>query len=123
MEMEMHGKFDSRRNNAQKLYAVYLVNMTTNVRIWKALNSEMEGSNMNIIKKVLQPYSGVVLDAKGRNCFHNADEDKKLGQVIDDACFEFELLDDSASAFNKLSIRDMPERTTFSRKPLTLWRG
>ncbi|CAJ2652910.1 unnamed protein product [Trifolium pratense] len=65
----------------------------------------------------------VVLDAKGRNCFHNADEDKKLGQVIDDACFEFELLDDSASAFNKLSIRDMPERTTFSRKPLTLWRG
>ncbi|CAJ2652915.1 unnamed protein product [Trifolium pratense] len=57
----------------------------------------------------------VVLDAKGRNCFHNADEDKKLGQVIDDACFEFELLDDSASAFNKLSIRDMPERTTFSR--------
>jgi senataxin len=57
----------------------------------------------------------VVLDAKERNCFHNAaDEDKKLDQVIDDACF-FELLDDSASAFNKLCIRDMPERTTFSR--------
>jgi senataxin len=58
----------------------------------------------------------VVLDAKERNCFHNAaDEDKKLDQVIDDACFEFELLDDSASAFNNLSIRDIPERTTFSR--------
>jgi senataxin len=59
MDMEMHSKFDLRKNKAQKLYAVYLVNLTTNVRIWKALNSEMEGSNMNIIKKVLQPYSGV----------------------------------------------------------------
>ncbi|WJX63847.1 hypothetical protein P8452_48685 [Trifolium repens] len=49
MDMEMHSKFDLRKNKAQKLYAVYLVNMTTNVRIWKALNSEMEGSNMNII--------------------------------------------------------------------------
>ncbi|WJX58554.1 hypothetical protein P8452_43997 [Trifolium repens] len=57
LSMEMHNNFDSRRNNAQKLYAVFLVNMTTNIRIWNALNSEMEGSNMNIIKKVLQPYS------------------------------------------------------------------
>ncbi|KAK2376777.1 P-loop containing nucleoside triphosphate hydrolase superfamily protein [Trifolium repens] len=57
MDIEMHGKFDLRKSKPQKLYAVYLVNMTTNVRIWKALNSEMEGSNMNIIKKVLQPYS------------------------------------------------------------------
>jgi dienelactone hydrolase len=57
----------------------------------------------------------VVLDAKERDCFHNADEDKKLDQAIKDACFEFELLDDSASAFNKLSIRDMSETSTFSR--------
>jgi senataxin len=59
LSKEMHSNFDSRRNNAQKLYAVFLVNMTTNIRIWNALNSEMEGSNMNIIKKVLQPYSRV----------------------------------------------------------------
>jgi len=57
----------------------------------------------------------VVIDAKQRNCFHNADEDKKLNQVIEDAFLEFELLDDSASAFNKLSIRDMSETTNFSR--------
>jgi hypothetical protein len=57
--LEIHDKFDLRTNKAQKLYAVELINMTTNVRIWKALNSEMEGSNMNIIKKVLQPYSRV----------------------------------------------------------------
>jgi len=57
--LEIHDKFDLRRNKAQKLYSVHLVNMTTNVRIWKALNSEMEGSNMNIIKRVLKPYSRV----------------------------------------------------------------
>jgi hypothetical protein len=56
--METH-KFDLSRNKAQKLYAVCLINMTTNIRIWKALNSEMEGSNINIIQKMLQPYSRV----------------------------------------------------------------
>jgi senataxin len=57
----------------------------------------------------------VVVDAKKRNCFHNADEDKKLGQVIEDALFEFELLDDSASPFNKLNIRDMSGTSAFTR--------
>ncbi|CAI8586116.1 unnamed protein product [Vicia faba] len=41
-----------RDNETQKLYAVYLMNMTTNVRIWKALNSKTHGS---IIENVLQP--------------------------------------------------------------------
>ncbi|KAI4299682.1 hypothetical protein L6164_033116 [Bauhinia variegata] len=35
-------------------YAIYLLNMTTNLRIWKALNSELEGANTCIIRKVLQ---------------------------------------------------------------------
>lgn len=52
-----------RSNNAQKLYAVYLLNMTTNVRIWKALNSELEGANMNMIEKVLHANS-----KNGENC-------------------------------------------------------
>ncbi|CAK8538105.1 unnamed protein product [Lathyrus sativus] len=51
---------DKRDFETQKLYAVYLMNMTTNVRIWKALNSKSHGS---IIEKVLQP------DLKsGENC-------------------------------------------------------
>lgn len=57
----------------------------------------------------------VVVDAKERNCFHNVDDDKKLNQAIEDALFEFELLDDSTSAFNKLSIRDISKTKTFSR--------
>ncbi|XP_061360505.1 helicase sen1-like [Gastrolobium bilobum] len=52
MDMEILSNFKS--NNAPKLYAVYLLNLTTNVRIWKALNSELEGANMSMIKKVLQ---------------------------------------------------------------------
>ena len=54
MEMDIESKM--RSNKTQKLYAVYLLNMTTNVRIWRALNSQ---SNMNIIQKVLLPNSTV----------------------------------------------------------------
>jgi senataxin len=46
-------------NKKETLFAVYLVNMTTNVRIWKALNPEPEGGNTNIIKTVLRPNSAV----------------------------------------------------------------
>jgi len=41
------------------LFAVYLMNMTTNVRIWKALHPDPEGGNTNIIKTVLQANSAV----------------------------------------------------------------
>ncbi|KAK2989329.1 hypothetical protein RJ640_017986 [Escallonia rubra] len=44
--------------NEQKrgtLFAVSLTNLTTNTRIWNALNLDLEGANMNIIRKVLQP--------------------------------------------------------------------
>ncbi|CAL2229702.1 unnamed protein product [Prunus armeniaca] len=40
------------RGGGGKLFAVYLINMTTNVRIWKALISEK--ANTNIIRNVLQ---------------------------------------------------------------------
>lgn len=44
----------TRIKENQKLYAVYLLNMITYVRVWKALNSEIEGSNNNIIQNVLR---------------------------------------------------------------------
>jgi senataxin len=40
-------------------FAVFLINMATNIRIWKALTSGEGGKNMNIIKKVLQADSTV----------------------------------------------------------------
>ncbi|KAK7305619.1 hypothetical protein VNO77_43525 [Canavalia gladiata] len=55
--------FPLRKNNAPKLYAIYLLNLTPSVRIWKALNSELEGASMSMIKKVLQADSH-----NGENC-------------------------------------------------------
>ncbi|XP_027334128.1 uncharacterized protein LOC113848912 [Abrus precatorius] len=52
-----------KSNNAPKLYAIYLLNLTTNIRIWKALNSELEGASTTMIKKVLQADSN-----NGENC-------------------------------------------------------
>jgi senataxin len=46
---------DLRRDDTKNMYAVYLMNMTTNVRIWKALNSQSQGDHLDIIKKVLRP--------------------------------------------------------------------
>ncbi|KAL9320209.1 hypothetical protein ACSQ67_012048 [Phaseolus vulgaris] len=46
--------YASSSNNAPKLYAFCLLNLTTNVRIWKALNSQLEGSSLSMMKKVLQ---------------------------------------------------------------------
>ena len=38
----------------RKIFAVYLTNMVTNLRIWSALNSNPKGPNMNLIRRVLQ---------------------------------------------------------------------
>ncbi|RDX62226.1 putative helicase MAGATAMA 3, partial [Mucuna pruriens] len=54
---------DLRSNKTQRLYAVYLSNMITNVRIWNALNSQLEGADINILEKVLKAYS-----TSGENC-------------------------------------------------------
>lgn len=53
MKVDIENEFWN--NNQQKLYAVYLINMTTNIRISNALNSRPEGEHLNIIKSVLGP--------------------------------------------------------------------
>ncbi|KAJ6396570.1 hypothetical protein OIU77_021576 [Salix suchowensis] len=54
-----------RKNMKANVFVVYLVNMMTNIRIWRSLNSELEGGNMNIIQNVLQTSS-----ADGQDCSH-----------------------------------------------------
>ncbi|PRQ45250.1 putative P-loop containing nucleoside triphosphate hydrolase [Rosa chinensis] len=49
-----YGEPDMHTSKRETLFAVYLMNLTTNLRVWKALNSE---GNTNIINKVLQPKS------------------------------------------------------------------
>ena len=48
-----------KNKRRETLYAVPLMNMNTNIRIWMALNSKLEGGKLNIIQNVLQ-YSSVV---------------------------------------------------------------
>ncbi|PON87677.1 P-loop containing nucleoside triphosphate hydrolase [Trema orientale] len=43
-----------KNKKSEVLFAVKLMNMTTNIRIWSALNSDPKTANMNIIQKVLQ---------------------------------------------------------------------
>ncbi|AES99089.2 P-loop nucleoside triphosphate hydrolase superfamily protein [Medicago truncatula] len=62
----------------------------------------------------------LIVDAKRRDCYHNADDDKKLARVIDDVLFEIELLEESESKFKKLSLCEKPEidgSSSRSRKP------
>ncbi|KAL5057469.1 hypothetical protein RYX36_029073 [Vicia faba] len=54
MSLKCMTETDFRYNDKQKMYAVYLMNMTTNVRIWKALNSQSDGDHLGLIKKVLR---------------------------------------------------------------------
>ncbi|XP_004300915.1 PREDICTED: uncharacterized protein LOC101300152 [Fragaria vesca subsp. vesca] len=42
-----------RQSKSGRLVAVYLMNMTTNMRVWNALNSELS-ANTNLLKNVLQ---------------------------------------------------------------------
>lgn len=43
----------TRANNT--LFAVFVMNILTNIRIWTALNLVPEGRNLKVIEKVLQP--------------------------------------------------------------------
>ncbi|KAK2967368.1 hypothetical protein RJ640_027034 [Escallonia rubra] len=55
--------YEKNERKRGTLFAVSLTNLTTNTRIWNALNLDLEGANMNIIRKVLQPSHAV-----GGNC-------------------------------------------------------
>ncbi|OIW04994.1 hypothetical protein TanjilG_24466 [Lupinus angustifolius] len=39
------------------IFAIHLTNLTTNIRIWRSLKGELEGTNMKILDKVLQLHS------------------------------------------------------------------
>ncbi|KAJ7960007.1 p-loop nucleoside triphosphate hydrolase superfamily protein [Quillaja saponaria] len=63
----------------KQVLAVYLMNMTTNVRIWKALNSEMEGRNLTIIEKILMDCSPLF---NARNIICTADLNESQEKAV-----------------------------------------
>ncbi|XAR73624.1 hypothetical protein NMG60_11007659 [Bertholletia excelsa] len=64
------------------LFAVYLTNMITNIRIWMALNSELEGGNMNIIQGVLQ--ADLNIRENCTECFSQGNEIALASNVLSD---------------------------------------
>ena len=52
---------ESKKGGEFMLFAVHLVNLTTNIRIWQALHSKLDGKNMKIIEKVLKGDSKVTI--------------------------------------------------------------
>ncbi|KAI7724644.1 hypothetical protein M8C21_006378 [Ambrosia artemisiifolia] len=46
--------WDESNKGGKFMYAVNLMNLTTNTRIWQALHSSLDGTNMKMINKVLQ---------------------------------------------------------------------
>lgn len=61
--IEFHSRDRLRNERRGTFFAVYLTNMTTNIRIWRALNYELEEGNLKVIEKVLEPHT-----AAGENC-------------------------------------------------------
>lgn len=56
IEFEQNMQEDGKRNT---LYAVFLINLTTNICIWNSLTQGLQGGSMAIIEKVLRPNSYV----------------------------------------------------------------
>ncbi|CBI22563.3 unnamed protein product, partial [Vitis vinifera] len=54
IEFEQNMQEDGKRNT---LYAVFLINLTTNICIWNSLTQGLQGGSMAIIEKVLRPNS------------------------------------------------------------------
>ncbi|XP_058179719.1 helicase sen1-like [Rhododendron vialii] len=91
------GVYGDRREdkNKRSLFVVYLANMITNIRIWTALKSELEGGNMNVIKRVLQPDSTI-----GENCTNCSLEeiDRDVEYEVRNATSTFKLDDSQQGA-------------------------
>ncbi|QCD92739.1 regulator of nonsense transcripts 1 [Vigna unguiculata] len=63
IKLEMYWQEDGRYLYGIYGFAAYLINITTNRRIWNALNSDPEGPDIHVIKQLLQPDPAV-----GGNC-------------------------------------------------------
>nr|KYP76033.1 Helicase SEN1 [Cajanus cajan] len=63
IKLEMYLQEDDRYIYGIYGFAVYLINVTTNMRIWNTLNSDPDGPGIHVIKQLLQPDSSV-----GENC-------------------------------------------------------
>ncbi|KAH7853124.1 hypothetical protein Vadar_033555 [Vaccinium darrowii] len=74
--------------NKSSLFVVYLTNMITNLRIWTALKSGLQGENMNIIERVLQPDS--TIEESCSKCL-SEENNRAVVSIVKDAIRSFKL--------------------------------
>ncbi|KDP35697.1 hypothetical protein JCGZ_10469 [Jatropha curcas] len=105
---------DIQKNKKETFLAVFLINLTTNIRIWRALNSELEGKNMNIIQEVLQNNSSVRI-RDGEKCSTCSSRDKKgafLSCIKDISCSSDFNDSQKAAVLSCISTRDCSHRNS-----------
>ncbi|CAN6583043.1 unnamed protein product [Malus baccata var. baccata] len=102
------GRYTHIKSKTDTLFAVHLMNMTTTVHVWKALNSK--GANTSLTKNLLQPQAN---SSQGRNscsiCFDN--EKCYLSATFRAMCSD---LNDSqkAAVLNCISLSKCNHRNT-----------
>ncbi|KAG7986340.1 hypothetical protein I3843_03G074500 [Carya illinoinensis] len=103
-------KVDFRKKKRDKLFAVYLTNMVTNVRTWKALHLELEGGNTNIIKQVLQSANSA--DENCTTCF-SMGKRISVPSCIGDLIYSYNLNDSQkAAVLSSVHMRDCCHQNT-----------
>ncbi|CAI9110339.1 OLC1v1010345C1 [Oldenlandia corymbosa var. corymbosa] len=104
-------KEDDKDKRGDKLFAVYLVNLTTNLRIWKALNPDPEVANMKILRTVLKVEPRVDVPACTLCSLHKATGVSELNQIA--AIREFRLNDSQQKAvLSCIATKDCYHRNT-----------
>ncbi|KAK1370362.1 Helicase MAGATAMA 3 [Heracleum sosnowskyi] len=88
-EEEFSGK------HVEKMYAVHLTNLNTNIRIWQGLNSELEGNSMKLIQQLIEKES--TIGANCSICFSEHAEDSTKSNLKDAIC-RFKLNESQESA-------------------------
>lgn len=92
------------RSNESRKVGFLSNEQRVNVAITRARYCLWILGNANTLIDSYSVWRKIVIDAKRRDCFHNADEDEKLDQAIEEALFEVDLLEESESPFQKLSL-------------------
>ncbi|KAL8103849.1 hypothetical protein AgCh_028151 [Apium graveolens] len=67
----------------EKMYAVHLTSLTTNIRIWQALNSELESKSMKLIEQLIKDSK---IGANCAICFSEHTEDTRKSNLKKAIC-------------------------------------
>ncbi|CAN6585672.1 unnamed protein product [Malus baccata var. baccata] len=113
------GRYTHIKSKTDTLFAVYLLNMTTAVRVWKALNSK--GANTSLTKNLLQPQAN-----SSQEKFDSIGECLKICMVnlythLPTSCMSIKVVKDMITALDLLnSCKYLFDEVGFSNETMQL---